>query len=398
MHRLDPKTLPDGSFTNGTWALIDAEAAPRPPPAELVHINRAHRFFVVLAASPQQTRYKEFAKQRTAPRIWMKPWAWDEIWAGCVVSTSTGINKRCSWMIRSSFNNIEAKANAPRLRELFSRYGGTARVVYQSCIEVVAEMNANGVRDAILGMKLEDLQSFLTKSVEDSWTDSTSSRLFIVRPAPDSRIAAQYDVASDYILKLLMEKFAAVFDAFQSIMIQMLKAVDKAAAVRGMLFEVSAHGKLMKGPVTLSMMEMELTKNPSNWKFWISPNTSGRPKELRLQTRKLVHFGNDDEELSSISFDTANYYVPRAANNATFDSFLVCDQELYVFQFTVGQSHDAKKKGLEMLKKIVGKKVFRAHNFVCVVPEKQTVDLLIPKDDAVRFQNFFKFYHLRLPV
>ncbi len=50
-------------------ALIDADAAPTPPPAELVHKHRAQHFYAVLAASPQQSRYKEFSKQSVAPQV-----------------------------------------------------------------------------------------------------------------------------------------------------------------------------------------------------------------------------------------------------------------------------------------------------------------------------------------
>ncbi len=300
-------------------------------------------------------------------------------------------------MFRSRFNAV-TDMNPSKLRDIFDKYGGSARVVYASCIGTIERQFENGVKEAIQGMDLDHLRSFLLKSVEDTWIDSVSSKLFVVRPSasPPEHTSAQYDVASDYILKLLMERFATTFNAFQTIIIQILKGVDRAAAVRGMVFEVSCHGKLMNDTGTLSLTEMVSIENPTNTKFTVIPNT--RTKELRLQERKPVYFGNDVSELPSVSIDGADYYIPKAANNATFDSFLVWDQQLYVFQITVGREHDAKKKGLDTLKQIMKDKAIKAWNFVCVVPELQTVELLIPNVDVTQFKKHFKFYHLQLPL
>ncbi len=141
-----------------------------------------------------------------------------------------------------------------------------------------------------------------------------------------------------------MERFATTFNAFQTIIIQILKGVDRAAAVRGMVFEVSCHGKLMNDTGTLSLTEM--VSNRESDEHEVYSHTKHTYKGVALTRAKAGLFRNDVSELPSVSIDGADYYIPKAANNATFDSFLVWDQQLYVFQITLGREHDAKKKGV----------------------------------------------------
>ncbi len=85
-------------------------------------------------------------------------------------------------MFRSRFNAV-TDMNPSKLRDIFDKYGRLVRVVYASCIGTIERQFENGVKEAIQGMDLDHLRSFLSKSVEDTWIDSVSSKLFVVRPS-----------------------------------------------------------------------------------------------------------------------------------------------------------------------------------------------------------------------
>ncbi len=161
----------------------------------------------------------------------------------------------CSNIGRSHLHP-DTKGNEAKLRHLFDKYGGSARVVYAACIGLIGVKVVYDIDAAVSNVDMERLQSIQMKSIEETWHDSASSKLFVVRPSLESRQIARFDVASDYVLKLLMERFAKTFDAFADTITRILKGVDRIAATRGMFFEVVCHRKLMNGSKTFPLTKM----------------------------------------------------------------------------------------------------------------------------------------------
>jgi len=67
---------------------------------------------------------------------------------------------------------------------------------------------------------------------------------------------------------------------------------------------------------------------------------------------------------------------------------MVWKGELYVFAMTLGGSHEVKEVDLETLKRNVDGMIGGGLNFVCVVPETKTVDILVPNGFASRMKCF----------
>ncbi len=183
----------------------------------------------------------------------------------------------CSNIGRSHLHP-DTKGNEAKLRHLFDKYGGSARVVYAACIGLIGVKVVYDIDAAVSNMDMERLQSIQMKSIEETWHDSASSKLFVVRPSLESRQIARFDVASDYVLKLLMERFAKTFDAFADTITRILKGVDRIAATRGMFFEVVCHRKLMNGSKTFPLTKMTSKRHDVNTAFFVPPGRSSRKR------------------------------------------------------------------------------------------------------------------------
>lgn len=288
--------------------------------------------------------------------------------------------------------NREISPSAEELHNQFTFYGGCARTVYGACTAGLVQMRMVELESAINKMSMESLQKVQSKTFEDPWIDAVPSMLFIIRPSKDCRSRAHYDVASKFILKLLMERFAKSFDVFAGTMTRILKGVGRMGASRGMVFEVVCHQTLNGTSETVRMKPMEFTSHDKN-NIARADHQQGFTKTLQLQKKQVVHFG---KELFTISSSSLDYYMPKATNHPTFDSILVSGGELYVFQFTVGSIHGASNDGLVMLNKCAAA-IPKRWNFVCVVPESQELNLRIPNEHVDRFQRSFNFYFLEIP-
>ncbi len=190
---------------------------------------------------------------------------------------------------------------------------------------------------------------------ETFWYDAAFStianKLFVVRPSPDSVHCAHGDVASDYILRLLMEKFADAFDDFAGILMRMLTVVttvNPAPSIRRHLHEIACHKYLMKTAryphhVNEKLYEMvpERTKGSNN--ISLSVPKCPRTKMLLSLVSRVPYNFEDGSPPSSLS--KTRYYMPKATTNPTFDSFFVRKGELYAFQMTKHDGANEKSLG-----------------------------------------------------
>ena len=99
------------------------------------------------------------------------------------------------------------------------------------------------------------------------------------------------------------------------------------------------------------------------------------------------------KSLNSTTLDPANYFIPSASNNPTFDSFCLLDEKGFGMQLTIGKEHGLDKKGLRMLySRLEGSK---ERYFVFVIPPGQ--QLRCEKPSAL-YMRRFKYFVLELPM
>ncbi len=290
-----------------------------------------------------------------------------------------------------------ANVDARKLRDFFDNYGGSARTVYRSRNDMRRADYEDAVMAAVEDMDINLLHKL--NSVEDKSSNqrfkNASSKLFIVRRDPKRFRAAHADVVSGYVFLRMMAHFAKQYDAFAENMIRLLKAVPQAGSTRGLLFEVVCHKELAKSsPKPLVLTEMESTKHRVNTRYSVPSGSTGPQKELHVRNREMFCFMSISFIPKPLSVD--HYYVLTKENNATFDSFLVSDDELYVFQMASGKKHGTKEAGLILLNKIMVDRRINNWNFVYVFPESGKAELDVPNTLVEAFDRRFRCYCLEL--
>ncbi len=293
-----------------------------------------------------------------------------------------------------------------KLRALFDKYGRSAREIYACCDEVFEAQYDDNVKVAISGADIGLFRSIESAAsrAESLWNDAKFStalhKLFVVQPGEHRFKSARLEVASNYVLGLFTEKFASskLFDHsdFLGIIIRIFKDMDRSATVRGMLHETACHKFLINHPrhskttcksAELLLMDMVRTGGggEKNAKLSVSTSADCPQRKLELQKQTPRWFANDSFPKG---LKVGNYYVSKATNNASFNSFMVHNEELYIFQISVAKDHNVNVADLDLLYDL--RDEVKSLNFVCVVPGREIDDhhLHVPVDCVNRF-NFY---------
>jgi len=99
------------------------------------------------------------------------------------------------------------------------------------------------------------------------------------------------------------------------------------------------------------------------------------------------------KSLNSTTLDPANYFIPSASNNPTFDSFFRLDEKGFGVQLTIGKEHDLDKKGLRMLYSRLEDS--KERYFVFVIPPGRQLRCEKP---STLYMGRFKYFVLELPI
>jgi hypothetical protein len=112
------------------------------------------------------------------------------------------------------------------------------------------------------------------------------------------------------------------------------------------------------------------------------------PIPIRFTPERSVEYAESDlEEIRSGVF-----YVPSASNQAGFDSFILVDQILYIWQFTIAHSHSFSDGIMALfsqdrIRSVVDNMEWR---FVFVIPKGGHLITPGPKNSAAELEKFCK--------
>jgi len=99
------------------------------------------------------------------------------------------------------------------------------------------------------------------------------------------------------------------------------------------------------------------------------------------------------KSLNLTTLDPANYFIPSASNNPTFDSFFRLHKKGFGVQLTIGKEHGLDKKGLHMLySRLEDSKEWY---FVFVIPPGHQLRCEKP---STLYVAQFKYFVLELPI
>ena len=118
----------------------------------------------------------------------------------------------------------------------------------------------------------------------------------------------------------------------------LIARVQDSRIMTSIVFESLAQLQLQEG-VTLNLVPMVEVPTPrgGNTKWESQPSSrAGAPFPIQFKPADTVEY--NESELSG--FQPGVFYVPMSSNQVAFDSFVLVDQVLYIFQFSISALHE----------------------------------------------------------
>ena len=151
-------------------------------------------------------------------------------------------------------------------------------------------------------------------------------------------------------------------------LLDLFTSMPQMGVARGWLFEAYAHNCLSSGDmaeITAVYTLSPISEKPSKYRPNLDSETSDQlfppiNHTVRVYTSHRDFIDNPAK---------AGYHIPSAKNNAGFDSYLITETAVYIFQMTVSREHAADtagQKGLGLLKKMLPSHV--PWHYVMVLP------------------------------
>ena len=128
--------------------------------------------------------------------------------------------------------------------------------------------------------------------------------------------------------------------------VRLFTAVPEMGIARGWVFEAYGHEYLStaqnnpEGITTYALIPV--ATDPQQYMPDLGSERTGAP--FPLLTRKLHLYGSTDDVRDRCTSEP-EYHIPLARNNPGFDSFLITDNAVYIFQMTVSHEHAADTRG-----------------------------------------------------
>ena len=159
--------------------------------------------------------------------------------------------------------------------------------------------------------------------------------------------------------------------------------VDGTKVVAGLLYETLAHRRVEEG-ITLTLKPMERVKKRINFHCNVR-GAQQAPTSMDVDTPEMpitipANTPFIYEELASVDPEPNRLYVPRARNQAEFDSFVIVNEYLHLLQFTVSGTHGLTPKVEELLREMIKPGVPAMENwrFIFITPIDCDVTVIVP--------------------
>jgi hypothetical protein len=245
----------------------------------------------------------------------------------------------------------------PDIDAMYDHFGPTPRI----CFEYVRNpallvTHQEHQSEALSNFSVEKLRNMVQDTGSFS-SDSESHAIFLVKRVPkmdliranlntcggaDFCYASVEPITSTVKVALRNELWKQPREE-QLILYNQLKNVKSARRIAGLVFESLVHSKLQQ-EIKLELIPM--VKRPSSGcdhRRWHSALSNGtNPSPMRpLYIKPARMFAYPGSSLEKIEEDV--YYVPESDNQVAFDSFIVSNGSLFIFQISIASYHPIKK-------------------------------------------------------
>ncbi|KAI9438109.1 hypothetical protein H4582DRAFT_1878695 [Lactarius indigo] len=389
-----PSDYPSTEFKTRVWMLLDADDCKDGIPDYLAAHETNH--LIILSSSPKSARWKLLSKTTQCSIAIMNPWTREEISQAAVIRGLTASN--------------------PRIDDMYYHYGPTPRIcldfVDNVALFIAYKAHYRSALNKLSSRRLGEMDEM--GNMGDTASDRTSldiddesHTLILVKRVPRrDLIRANLDVSNGtefsygrlepitQMIKLeLRNQLQKETRAARIALYKSLENVEGTRRIAGVVYESLAQSILEK-KIALELVPMvkwESSGSDQGKKLprWHSDHESGanpplvRPIDIRPAETFLYPVSGLDHPIKD-----KVYYAPEAQNQVAFDSFIMAERKLYIFQFSIGSDHPIKKGIVPFFsKKVPGALPPRAEwHFVFVIPPRARSEISCsqPRDSDLK--------------
>ncbi|KAI0255603.1 hypothetical protein BJV78DRAFT_1119377 [Lactifluus subvellereus] len=368
-------------FKTFVWTLADSDDT---FPTHLINQDTKH--FLLYTTSPRRERWKPLEKTTHSAVLIMNPWTRQEIFRAAPLHGLDATHYR-------------------RINELYDDLGPTPRVCFDFLKNpyqlITHESDYDGVISSLTAKQLCRLVLNGTKLN----LDAVSHLMFLVK-REDVNVLTQASVApistsvkSELLKRIQEEERGAQIRLYKS-----LSSVAGSGPMAGLVFESLAQAKLQTN-VALELIPMvKRTSNESTdsnqggqarWhsnhekkgdnlpggtqttkrRRTAAPWTKTSDRWVKISPKVTVIY--QGSELKVIQPST--FYLPKSPNQVGFDSFIMEDGHLYIFQFSIASTHPIKQGIVPFFSQPSLPPKTKWH-FIFVIPPDRKISCPQPRD------------------
>ncbi|KDQ14442.1 hypothetical protein BOTBODRAFT_55303 [Botryobasidium botryosum FD-172 SS1] len=329
------------------WALVDFSSGVGQPALFLTYPSPS--FFIVQAAS-FRAEDMDWHRDKNGEAFYMRPWGWDEIVFGALYQP-------------------RPLPTLKGLRFVFDLFGPSARMCYTEADNYTSiAQRVMKIKADLRGVQHSPLRQ-LHRDMASAPANRISHQVFCIYPHPKFRSLPCHDFSSKYMGRLVLDCWAAKDEERLGEMRDFFSRFPVPGPAAGCLFEQFVHSTLphgFEGPIHA------LPINPGVAKHWgYDTNTRDATYNTHFEPRTSTII-----DMKRLSAPTENeYYIPVRENQAAFDSLVIHNGRVTLFQVVVNCKYDVLATSLNQLEKVLPRP---SYDLVFVVRKGRCASGVVP--------------------
>ena len=225
---------------------------------------------------------------------------------------------------------------------MYSQYGPTPRICF-NYLQPTSHLNDHETRlqEALSTLTSRILQKMVS-GVRQFSVDFTSHTILLVkRRRGDEWNLATLEPITPAVEMALRDQLRSDTQAERLRLYYSLANVEGSRPLAGVVYRLLVQEKLrFQNTIVLNLVPM-VKRRPDRSGPWHSTHGDGADPSS-VQSFNITRTANDSFSSKPDSISNEVYYAPKAPNQVGFDSFIMANGRLFIFQFTTASAHDIK--------------------------------------------------------
>lgn len=342
---LATKDYPSTSYRIRVWTLVDADEGKSVPEALAVQHTK---LMIIFASSPRKSRWQGLTKTTDSGITIMNPWTRREISEGLAHRLLPSMFELTVVLCSAAIHELSASNSD--IDRMFTEIGPTPRICYDYIKSPIRlETHNNNLESALASLSTRSLQKMVNTTSKLSLGDDDVSHTIVLlkRNGNDlSRDLRRVVPITPAIEMKLRDQLRLETRADRLALYRSLSNVAASRGLAGVVYESLVQETLQQlNTIELHLIPMTKTNPASRWR---TNHVNGADTSTMLPLINISRMSNDAFSSTVGPIQEKVYYAPYNPNQAAVDSFIMDNNRLFIFQFTISDTHNVNEGILDL--------------------------------------------------